>query len=262
MSHTHLFEFEDLSWYPTNLREATTLYLETVERIFGAHRLFAPKLLSVLQRTGVRHLVDVGSGAGGPVRPTVAQVEKELRHPIAVTFTDLRPNARAAERIEKLGDGKLRYLRESVDASNPPPYLSGVRSMFASFHHLRPEAARGVLARAHEQHEPICIFEITDPSLLGVLSCILMPIYVLLLTPFVRPLSGWQLFFTYVIPILPVLIAWDGFVSTLRTYSTSELEKMTEDLSNADYEWEIGTLPHPWLPIAPPYVVGIPIDDA
>ena len=257
--HAHLFEFEDLESYPRIFREATTLYLETVERIFGADRLFAPKLASLLVRTGARRLVDLGSGAGGPVRRAVREVEKSLHEPIDVTLTDLRPNQRAVERVERLGEGGLRYLRESVDGSNPPPGLPGVRSMFAFFHHLRPEHARAVLRRAYEDREGICIFEITGPSFLGILSCVLMPIYVLLLTPFVRPLTFWQVLFTYVIPLLPLLIAWDGFVSTLRTYSPKELERMTATLRSDDYDWEIGTIRHPWLRVSLPYALGVPL---
>jgi hypothetical protein len=155
----------------------------------------------------------------------------------------------------------MKYLRESVDASNPPPGLPGVRSMFAFFHHLRPAVARAVLAKAYEQRQPICIFEITDPSLTGILSCVMMPLYVLILTPFVRPLTPWQLFFTYVVPILPVLIAWDGFVSTLRTYSVKDLQDMTAELNARDYAWDIGKLSHPWLPLSLPYAVGVPLDN-
>jgi hypothetical protein len=86
-----------------------------------------------------------------------------------------------------------------------------------------------------------------------------MPIYVLLLTPFVRPLTIWQVLFTYVIPLLPLLIAWDGFVSTLRTYSPKELERMTAALRSDDYDWEIGTITHPWLRVSLPYALGVPL---
>jgi hypothetical protein len=258
VAHAHLFEFEDLSWYPRVLREGTTLYLEAVERIFGVHRLFAPKLRRAFERTGTRRLVDMGSGGGGPVRHAVAMVEQELACRVDVTLTDLHPNERAAKAIENLGSDTLRYLRESVDASNPPPGLPGVRSMFAFFHHLRPEPAREVLASAYRNGEAICIFEITDPTPIGILSCIMMPIYVLLLTPFVRPIGLWQLLLTYVVPVLPFLIAWDGFVSTLRTYTSTELEQMTRDLRDDTYEWDIGTVSHPVLPIRFPYALGLP----
>ena len=121
------------------------------------------------------------------------------------------------------------------------PGLTGVRSMFAFFHHLRPAEARAVLARAYESREAICIFEITDPSFSGVLSCLMMPLYVLLFTPFVRPLTLRQIVFTYVVPVLPLLIAWDGFVSTLRAYSPRELREMTRGLG-LHYQWDIVVL--------------------
>jgi hypothetical protein len=260
MSHLHLFEFEDLALCPRGLREATTLYLETVERIFGVHRLFAPKLLRALQETGIREVVDLGSGAGGAARNAVAEAEKTLNEPVAITFTDLHPNLKAAKKVANLGQENLKYLSDSVDASNPPPGLSGIRSMFAFFHHLRPKQAREVLLRAYESREAICVFEITDPSPLGLLCCLLMPLYVLLLTPFVRPLSVWQVLFTYVVPVLPLLVSWDGFVSTLRTYSPNDMKQMTRELHHG-YEWDIGTLRHPWLPVSFPYLVGLPTAD-
>jgi len=39
--------------------------------------------------------------------------------------------------------------------------------------------------------------------------------------------SWVQILFTYVVPILPLLIFWDGLVSQLRTYSVQELEEFT-----------------------------------
>lgn len=77
-----------------------------------------------------------------------------------------------------------------------------------------------------------------------------------LFTPFVRPLNAWQLVFTYAVPLLPFFIGWDGLVSTLRTYSVAELTEMTRDLRDDTYEWEIGTIPDPRLPLKFPYLIG------
>lgn len=258
MGRIHLFELEDLSWYPRVLREGTTLYLETIQRLVGLPRLFAPKLRKAVERSKRHRLVDLGSGAGGPVRQAVALVAQELDQPLDVTLTDLRPNMRAIEAFEAVGVDDFRYLKESIDASRVPPHLSGVRTMFASFHHLKVDAARKVLADAYRMRQPICVFEITDPTPTGLFACTLMPVYAFALMPFVRPLSASQLFFTYVVPLLPFAIAWDGFVSTLRTYSVSELKEMTRDLQDDSYEWEIGTIPDPRLPLQFPYALGLP----
>ena len=59
------------------------------------------------------------------------------------------------------------------------------------------------------------------------------------MTPFVRPLTFSQLFFTYIIPIIPIIYAWDGQASLMRTYSFKDLESIIEELDNNKYSWEI-----------------------
>jgi hypothetical protein len=67
----------------------------------------------------------------------------------------------------------------------------------------------------------------------------------LLISPFLIPFSGplkfGRLFFTYIIPILPLFIAWDGVASVFRSYHPAEVEAMAKGLKNADsFTWEIG----------------------
>jgi hypothetical protein len=132
MSRLHLFELEDVPWFPSLLRDGTTQYLEAIQRIVGLPQLFAPKLKKAIERARTHSLVDLGSGAGGPVRQAAAAVERELRETLDVTLTDLRPNQRTAKAIEALGNKHVRYLRKAIDASDVPPELAGVRTMFAS----------------------------------------------------------------------------------------------------------------------------------
>jgi hypothetical protein len=49
-----------------------------------------------------------------------------------------------------------------------------------------------------------------------------------------------RLFWTYVAPIVPLLVPWDGLVSGLRLYSLNELREIVEGLPSNDYRWEIG----------------------
>jgi hypothetical protein len=61
--------------------------------------------------------------------------------------------------------------------------------------------------------------------------------------PFVRP-TRWQYWvFTYLIPIIPLMIFWDGVVSHLRTYSTRELDALTADIQLPGYGWETRRVP-------------------
>jgi hypothetical protein len=66
---------------------------------------------------------------------------------------------------------------------------------------------------------------------------------VLLTTPFIQPFKIGRIIFTYLIPIVPLFVWWDGIVSSLRTYSVKEMEELVKSVENNEsFEWEIGRL--------------------
>ncbi len=86
---------------------------------------------------------------------------------------------------------------------------------------------------------------------------LLNPFFVLLVTPFIRPFRLSRLFWTYLIPIVPLYVLWDGAVSWLRTYSPQELQELVDGLDFNDYVWEIGreaAFPRPSIT----YLIGYP----
>jgi hypothetical protein len=88
--------------------------------------------------------------------------------------------------------------------------------------------------------QPIAIFEAQQRSVGHFVQFFLSPIFVLLMTPAIKPFSLGRLFFTYLVPIVPLCIWLDGLVSVLRTYSPKELEKLISELNNKDsFDWEI-----------------------
>ena len=216
-----------------------TGYLATTYGITPFPKLWAEHLSTVLSKDEPSEIVDLGSGSGGPI----ALVLKELEAAgfrTRVTLTDLFPNPNGAP-----GNASMRYWPEPVDATRVSAELTGTRTMFAAFHHFRPQAAREILRGALNQRRAICIFEATSRTPGAILSTLLIPILVLVMTPRVRPLSWIQIVFTYPIPILPLLMFWDGLVSQLRTYSTEELKDLTRDLQSPAYRWEIGQIQVP-----------------
>jgi len=68
------------------------------------------------------------------------------------------------------------------------------------------------------------------------------PILILLLMPFIKPFTWKKLFWTFLVPLIPLTGLWDGIVSYLRTYSPEELEQLVEELESDDYNWEIGQI--------------------
>lgn len=247
-----LFEWLDQAWLPAALRDGMRRYLAASYASTPLPDLWAEPLAALLHDTGETRIVDLGSGAAGPVRlvlDALAQTGCEA----TATLTDLYPMS-----IDTANDPRLRVCAAPVDARAVPATLAGVRTMFATFHHLPPPDAAGILRDAFEKRQAIAIFEATSRQPAAVLLSIVIPLLVLVMTPRVRPLTLSQLVFTYVIPLLPLLIFWDGFVSQLRTYMPADLGTITAGLQAADYHWDTGLLSARGVPFSVPYLIGRP----
>jgi len=256
----HLFEWHDQEWLPAVLRDAMTSYLATVYQITPLPKLWAGRLSALMNTDGPTEIVDIGSGSGGPVERVVKELGA-LGLTACVTLTDLRPNkGRLQVRLD--GASSVRYWPEPVDATRVPGELSGIRTMFASFHHFIPEVAQSILRDAFIKRRPICVFEATARTPAAICSALMIPLLVLLITPFVRPMSLIQVVFTYIVPILPLLIFWDGFVSHLRTYSVEEMRRFTQALQSDGYHWDCGVTQISRLAASVPYLIGQPIEVA
>jgi hypothetical protein len=250
----HLFEFTDQSWWPAFLRDLATDYLHTVSTRLGVFDAAAEVLARGLRASGGRQVVDLGSGGRGPL-PRLRRLLAE-RHGLEadVLLTDKYPNAVAAERARAEGAA---YLERPVDALRVPADLRGMRTLFSALHHFRPEDARAVLADAQARGVPIAAFETVRRTPSGILSMLLVPLLVLLFTPLVRPLTPLRLLLTYVIPVAPLILFWDGLVSALRAHRPEELRALTASLAREGYTWEVGEARVPGGS-AITYVLGLP----
>ena len=258
MRRVHLVELEDLPWFPAFLRSAMTDWLPVIHGFFGTSSLYAPVVADVMAQTKTDRIVDLCSGGGGCLPSLLKVLDRDFGLKPVATLTDLYPNPVTAAHFNGRGDPRLTYKLTSVDATAAPADLHGIRTLIAGFHHLRPDAARAVLADAARQRRPICVFETTVNHPVLIVLALLLPVFVLFTMPLVRPVRWSTLLLTYVIPILPLLIFFDGFVSNLRTYSPEELREMTDSIATPDYHWTIGTLRKPWHLVGFPYLTGVP----
>jgi hypothetical protein len=139
---------------------------------------------------------------------------------------------------------------------NVPGTLKGLRTMFTSFHHFPPEDARAILQNAVDAGESIGIFEATKraPSTIGLIFTGILLLF--LHTPRIRPFRWSRLLWTYLIPVIPLVLLFDGVVSCLRTYRPQELREIVEKLTSCEYQWEIGELATGKVPVT--YLIGYP----
>ena len=259
MPRLHVFEFEDQPWFPATIRGYMTDYLDFTASLNSIpFEALATRMAQVLKRTGDRTLVDLCSGAGGPLPQLTKLLREKQGMEVKGVLTDLYPNPRAHERVGT-EHPDIEFWPDPVDATSVPSRLQGVRTMFNSFHHFRPEVGRKILEDAARSRQGILVYELVGRSFFGFFSVFMLLLAMPLLTPFMKPRLWTRFLFTYVIPIVPLFLFWDGMVSCLRVYSPQELNRLTESINVPGYTWEVGRMPFAKGPGAATYVIGMPI---
>ncbi|MGB6431350.1 MAG: class I SAM-dependent methyltransferase [Candidatus Acidiferrales bacterium] len=253
-----LGELHDQAWFPAVFRDGLTDALQSVLNLGAVYAPIAPRLGRAIAACGAVRVVDLCSGGGGPWPWLQRFIGAQHGVPVEVLLTDKYPNVGALERAREASHGAIRYCAEAVDAARVPAELAGFRTMFSSIHHLPPAEVEAVLRDAVDRGQGIGIFDTATRHALTILLTILLPLGTLVTTPFMRPLRWSRIFWTYLMPVIPFVLWFDGVVSCLRAYSPGELREMTARISAAGYTWEIGeeSKIRGVLPIT--YVVGYP----
>jgi hypothetical protein len=218
-----------------------------------------PLIQQALEATQSERIVDLCSGGGGPWFTLARRLDTIRDRPVRILLTDRFPSETAMQLAERHGAERIHYLSAPVDAMQVPAELTGLRTLFTAFHHFPPQSAQRILQDAVDKGQGIGIFEQSRRDPLAMLLMLLLPLVVLLATPFVRPFRWSRLFWTYIIPAIPCVLCFDGMVSCLRTYSRRELEALVARLDAPAYRWQIGHLPSPLSPIGVLYLVGYPV---
>jgi hypothetical protein len=260
MKRIHLFEFEDFAWFPNWIRVCLTRLMVVMHRLLGTNQELADLVGKGLEFSSRPSIIDLCSGSGGAMIGVAKTLKEDYQiKNLTLTLTDLFPNKELASKINQDNSGNIAYRSTSVDATNVPSDLIGLRTMVCSFHHMKPATARSILENVKDRKQLICIYEISDNSFPIFLWWIVLPlnfIMAFLITPFVRPLTWKQVLFTYLIPIIPFFFAWDGAVSNARTYTLEDLDVLLKGLETEDYEWEKGRITGMTKKI---YILGTPI---
>lgn len=258
MRRLHLFEIEDQTWCPASLRDAATDFLHLLLGLSNPYAVIVPRLQAGLAACGTRRIVDLAAGGSGPWPRLLPRLLADDGS-IELYLTDKFPNHRAFAAFARRFPERVTAVSTPVDARAVPAGLAGFRTLFTSFHHFPPQMAREVLADTVRKRQGIGLFEATKRSPAAIASILPAPLLALAAAPFIPPFRWSRLFWAYVVPALPVLIAWDGVVSCLRTYTPGELRELIASVPGSDtYRWQVGEEPNP-RPIPPvTYAIGHP----
>jgi hypothetical protein len=237
----HFIELHEQPLLPATIRDEV---LDAMQFGIGLLRVYDPVLpilRNLIDSTGSRRIVDLGSGAGGPWFSLARKLEKQIGN-VDILLTDKFPNFEMPERLQALDAKNTRnigFCPTAVDALHIPGNLMGLRTMFSSFHHFAPDDARAVLQNAVDAREGICVFEVSRRDAVTIALMFPWALLPFFFTPWIRPFRWSRLFWTYILPIIPLILLVDGLVSCLRSYRPRELREIIKITTGAKYKWRI-----------------------
>jgi hypothetical protein len=119
MARIHLFEFEDLKWFPSSIRNYMTDFLQFTANKFDFYKTITPILKKGVEASGTNQIVDLAAGGGGGWIRLVDHVKTELPG-VKVHLTDYYPNISAFKRTQSINPEIFTYSENSVNALDVP----------------------------------------------------------------------------------------------------------------------------------------------
>lgn len=218
----------------------------------------APLLNECLEIMNTNKIVDLCSGAGGPILKIQKDLCKSYAKATEVSLTDLYPNNESCQYNKSGAHGIIKCVDNPVDATAVPVALDGIRTLFSSIHHFGPDEVRKILEDAAKSKQGIAIFDIGEKNLISVVGILIFhPVLQILLTPFFRPFRFKTILFTYFIPLILIFTIWDGVMSILRLYSPNDLQNLAEEIKTEKFQWRSGKVKNR-LGLDVTYLIGIP----
>lgn len=247
MHRVQAFEFCDLPWIPALFREGFMDCLNNIHRLLEPYRHIAPIIQNWAQRLGTDRILDIGSGGGAQIATLFKYLDDKAPQ---FTLSDLYPQVEAYRALQqRLGASRIGFLESPAPVASLPPEHR-VLTIFSAFHHLPPEAARELLEEVVRSRDGICIVEFTRRTPLDLLS-MFPAFFINMLAPLtaerIRP---GKLLWGTLVPVIPLMVCYDGFVSALRSYTAKELKALLPPKALEEFDIEYGEVAWGRLPLS------------
>ncbi|RKF63478.1 hypothetical protein GcM3_139012 [Golovinomyces cichoracearum] len=287
----HFFEIHEQEWFPDYLREKVqscltlfwTIKFPVIQEASAAQSV--ARILSRVVGDKIQQFtyVDFCAGAGGPTPTIEKEINSKLisganenshnsqstektksNSPVQFVLTDLHPHIPDWTKIAKRNEN-ITFYSEPVDATDVPVSLIGnnhkkiFRLYNLSFHHFDDKLGSDILHNTLETADGFGIFELQDRTISSLFTIMNLGLLLFLITPFYFWKSPGHLFFTYIIPIIPLVVVVDGYTSSLRTRSSAEVLALMNgrDTTVDNWVFHSGKVRHAWPSGYLSWVIGI-----
>lgn len=213
-------------------------------------------------------VVDYCAGGGGPIPMIEKHINNDMQNhqqPVHFVLTDLHPHIHNWA-LAAAASSHIHYAPSSVDAANSPPGLLGsvepplpselttrtgtgsdraqppqiFRTFHLSFHHFPDPLACAILRDTMNTSAGFAIVELQDRHLTSFLAIFLLGIGVMVFSPIFawRWRSPGTFFWSWIIPVLPFVLVWDGWMSAARSRTRLEVEDLMRHCGVSESEFK------------------------
>lgn len=232
----HLFEFGDSALLPPTWREVYHDTLGFVLQASGVYkRMYAP-YRDWTSLHGEPEVMDFASGGAGPVQTILETAKSKGISLPRVMLSDLYPQETRYRELElRCGQERVGFISKPVDIQVPLKHFQA-SSIFSAFHHFEPREAKRILNQLLSQGKSVFVAEPFSRSFRNVVLVTCGGFFLGLIAPFFRrPYKVKNFLLSTIVPLIPLMLVFDGLVSVFRTYKADELramipEKMQDEL--------------------------------
>ncbi len=226
-----LKELEDYSWFPPVLRK---MQLEYVGWISASLAVYRP-LGKIMEGFPSNQWIDLASGSGWPA----LYLKKKATDPIFFRLTDWYPNSASKEVLKH-----MEYDPEPLNLLDFQPEAGQQYSMFNAFHHFTTQEQKQIITKMKEAKAGFIIAEVLEPSLLSFIQVTLAALLVQPLSAWaIRPFSFLRIATTYLVPIQLATVAWDGWLSVLKSKTLAQYQDLVRGVSSSEYVIQVARIP-------------------
>ncbi|MFN5376473.1 MAG: hypothetical protein ACK492_08965 [Chitinophagaceae bacterium] len=222
-----LKELEDYPWFPSYLRK---MQLEFVGWISVQLKLYRP-VLDEMKKFPHKNWTDLASGSGWPA----FYLQKNASHQVHYTLSDLYPDSVSNE-VKK----QVEVALEPLNLMEFQPESEKQYSIFNAFHHFTSEQQKQLINKMKEAKASCIIAEVLEPTWICFLQVTLAAFIVQPLTAWaIKPFSIERIITTYLIPIQLITVAWDGWLSVLKSKTVKQYKILLAEFTDQQYSIEI-----------------------
>ncbi|MCF6175194.1 MAG: hypothetical protein L3J71_05470 [Victivallaceae bacterium] len=233
-------EFHETAYCPAWLRDYLTDFLSFFTYHMNPYKPVCLLLKNALVQSKQTQIVDFCTGNGRYMIKILRNING-ADGGCQATVCDKFPNQQSVKELAVLSGGQVEYMAESVDLLDIQQMPAGFRTIFSGIHHFDETTIKIFLRSAIEQGCGVAFFDYTKRTWFNIIiPALLVPGLVWGVTPFIRPFSWRRLLFTYIIPLVPLLVMVDGCISNWKAYSPAEFTAMVAEFTDTKHEWQIG----------------------